>query len=341
MKKVTIKDVARYAGVTPATVSYVINGRNEKVSSDTISRVNKVIEDINYIPNYAARGLVKDVSKLLGVFIYQMKDIKQAILLNPFYSEVISGIELSARERGYHIIVSGIDNDKSYIDLCVQRNLDGVILMGIFDDDNNKDIKKINKPIVLIDSYIEDDFFYKVGIDDEFGGYLATKYLIEKGHRNVAIVLGGVRKDGVSEKRFLGYKRALEESNIRLNQDFIFENDVSYEYGFEAGEVIANNFPDITAIFAAADIIATGLINSLVDCGKQIPNDISIIGFDDVYMSSKLHIPLTTINQNIILKGEKAVEVLINAIEGNYENISKNILLPIKVVERKTVRELK
>lgn len=340
MKKITIKDVAKHAGVSIAAVSYALNGKEHKVSQETLRKVHEAVKRLNYIPNYSARSLVQNKSKLIGVIIPQTEEHRQLILENPFYSEVIGGIELKARERGYHIILSGVDKGMSYLDVSVQRNLDGAIIMGIYREYFYEELKKVRIPIILIDSYINDDYFYRIGIDDEYGGYLATKYLIEKGHKNIALVTGSIRKDGVVEKRFLGYKKALKEANIFYNPEYVFEDSVSYEHGLEAGQYIAQKSKGITAIFATADLIAVGVIRGLKEAGLHVPNDISVIGFDNILIS-KLFIPsITTVGQNITQKGVMAAELLIQAIENKTKVDSKEILLPLEVIERQTVKTI-
>src|SRR5690554_5745210 len=182
MKKITMKDVAKYSGVSIASVSYVLNGKESKVSRETQEKIHEAIKHLNYIPNFTARSLVKNSTKLIGVMIPQTEDYKQLLLENPFYSEIISGIESKLREYGYHLILSGVDEGKSYLDLSIQRNLDGAIIMGIYPEQFYGEFKEVKIPIVLVDSYINDDnYFSKIGIDDEYGGYLATKYLIDNG----------------------------------------------------------------------------------------------------------------------------------------------------------------
>ncbi|OXM14803.1 LacI family DNA-binding transcriptional regulator [Paenibacillus herberti] len=338
MKKPTIKDVAKAAGVSAAAVSYALNGRTDKVSGETMERIMEVIESINYIPDFSARSLAKNQSKLIGIVIPQTESHKQLILENPFYSEIISGIEGKLREHGYHLLLSGVNQGESYLDLSVQRNLDGAILMGIYPEPFYDGFKKINIPIVLIDSYINDSYFKRIGIDDEYGGYLATRHLINQGHSNIGLITGAIRKDGVVEKRFLGYKRAMREANLFYNPDYVFEESMSYEHGLAAGKLIADKYPEITAIFATSDLVAFGTMRSLMSEGKRVPEDISVIGFDDISMSKMFIPPLTTIRQSITEKGAIAADSLIQMIQGRTELDEKEILLPLEVVERGTVK---
>lgn len=342
MKKATIKDVASYAGVSAAAVSYVLNGKEHKVSAETRAKIAEAMKALNYIPNISARGLVKNTSKLIGVIIPQTEDRKQLVLENPFYSEMISAMESVLREYGYHIILSGVEKGKSYLNISVSRNLDGAIIMGIYPEKLYEECKQADIPIVLIDSYINDNFFINVGIDDEQGGYMATRYLIDNGHRNIAMVTGMIRKDGVTEKRFLGYKRALQERNLFYNPDYVFEDSVSYDHGLRTGRRIAQHFPEITAVFATADMVAFGVIRGIKESGKEVPDDISVIGFDDISVSHMFLPSLTTVRQQISLKGEMAARLLMDQITGKNFAASerRRTLDGLEIVERQTVRRL-
>lgn len=340
LRKVTIKDIAKRVGVSVTTVSNVINGKQSKVSDDTIQKIEQVIKELNYIPNLSARSLVNNKSKLIGVIIPQTEDYKQLLLENPFYSEIVSGIESKTREHGYYIILSGLDKGISYLDIFVRWNLDGAIIMGIYQEKFYEELKQFKVPITLVDSYINDNYFYKVGIDDEYGGYLATKYLIDCGHRNISLITGSIKKDGVTEKRFLGYKKALKEANIFYNPEYVFEQSVSYEYGIEAGKIIGSKPNDITAVFATADLLGAGVISGLKEAGKDVPKDISVMGFDDNFISKMIVPSLTTVRQNIRYKGAVAANQIINAIEGE-DDIEKEVLLPLGIVERQSVNKLK
>lgn len=341
MKRITIRDVSERAGVSTAAVSYVLNGREGKVSPETVAKVRQAVEELNYIPDYSARSLANNKSKLIGVVIPQTEDRKQLLLQNPFYSELICGIEARLRQSGYHMIVSGVEKGEGYLDTSMQRNLDGAIITGIYQESFYDDLKKVRMPIVLVDSYINDSSFQVVGIDDELGGYLATKYFIENGHTNISLVTGLIRKDGVVEKRFLGYKRALKEAGLFYNPDYVFEHSVTYEFGQEAGKLVALKHPEITAVFATSDLMAMGVIQGLREVGKDVPRQVSVIGFDDISVARMSAPPLTTIAQDAVSRGMKAAELLLDAIEKPRENAPTDpILMPIALVERNSVSKL-
>lgn len=340
MKRTTIKDIAKAVGVTPAVVSYVLNGKEYKVSDGTASKVKSVIKELNYIPNLTARGLVNNKSHLIGVIIPQTEDSKQMLLTNPFYSEIVSGVESKLREYGYHLLLSGVEKGNSYLDTSVQRNLDGAIIMGIYQEQFYEELKQASIPIVLIDSYISDNYFFRIGIDDEYGGYIATRYLIDQGHREIALVTGSIKQDGVNEKRFSGYKRALSEAGIFYNPDYVFDGSVSYDHGCTAGKTIALEYRKVTAVFAGADLIALGVISSLKENNVEVPDDISVMGFDNVSTLKFSLPPLTTVGQDITAKGIAAAEVLVDMIEekGKYKSMEK--ILPLNIIERKSVKRL-
>lgn len=340
MKRVTIKDVAKVAGVSAAAVSYALNGKEDKVSADTLAKIKAAIVELNYIPDYSARSLVNNKSYMIGVVIPQTEAHSQLILENPFYSEVVSGIESELRKQNYHFILSGVDKGKSYLDISMQRNLDGAIIMGIYHENFYEELKKVNIPIVLIDSYINDTTFRKIGIDDVAGGKLATDHLIACGHTNIALVTGTIKKDGVVEKRFLGYKSALQEAGIFYNSDYVFEDSVSYEYGVTAGRIIAEKHPEITGVFATADMVAFGVISGLAECGKKVPDDVSVIGFDDIQMARMFIPQLTTVRQDIKAKGVKAARCLLEAIDGVEGDEPEKLLLPHELIERQTVKTI-
>lgn len=335
--RVTIKDVAREAGVSTATVSYVIHGK-ESLSEDTIRRVNDAIQRLHYVPHLSARSLASNRSHFLGVVIPQTEPNRPLMFDNPFYSEFLSGVEYTARSNGYHVIISGEDMDESYLEICKKRNLDGVVVLGMYPDEFYYTLKEANISIVLVDSYCQDGYFHSVQIDDEHGGYIAAKYLIDKGHRYIALLTGNIEKDGVSRRRYLGYRRALNEAGIPFSGDDVFQGPVEYAFGMEMAEPIMKK-DSYTAVFASADIVAIGLAKALKAKGVRIPEDISLMGFDDLSITKLIDTPLTTVKQGIYQKGEAAVNMLIECIEKK-ETKRQEITLPIHILERASVKDL-
>lgn len=338
MPKSTIKDVANKVGVSVATVSYVLNGK-KKISEATKQKIYEAMEELNYVPDINAQGLNSHSSKLIGVVVPQTENGDKLMFQNGFYSEVLGSIEYYARQKGYHVIISATDTNESYLKLAKQRNLDGIIVIGMYPDDFYKELKKTDIPIVLIDSYCNDFYYHSIRIDDAYGSYLATKYLLENGHREIAFFVGQIKDNGVMKKRLQGYKHALEEFDVKFNEKYVFEGQIEYESGIKlADRLVDSKFP-VTAIVCAADILAIGVMSELYKLGVKVPDDISIVGFDDLEISNYLTPPLTTIHQQISLKGKKAVEMLLEHIEKI--NLPKQEeVLSLELIERGSVKKL-
>ncbi|GHV16483.1 LacI family transcriptional regulator [Clostridia bacterium] len=334
MKRVGIKDVAEAAGVSIATVSYVINNKPSKVlTAETVDRVNDAIKTLGYVPNLAARALAGNRSRLLGVVIPQTEPGKAFLFSNPFYGELLSSIEYTARINGYHIMVSGAGADQTYLEVAKTRGLDGIIVVGTYPEEH---LNEAQAPVVLVDSYWDENIFHTIGIDDERGGYMAARHLLDKGHVRIAHVTGQLKDGGVNQRRYLGYRKALGEAGIAFDPALLYEGTVSFEYGIEAGERIACDAGElgISAAFAAADITAAGLCKGVHAGGLSVPGDISVVGFDDTRLAEICHPPLTTIRQDVTLKGQKAVEALIKP-EGGRQTLT----LPLSLTERESVIE--
>lgn len=349
-KQVSIKDVAREAGVSPATVSYILNDTpGLSFTPETRQKVMDAVENLHYVVNQAAKtlgssrveGIVQ--SKLIGIVIPQTENKRKESHImfgNPFYGTFLSAVELEARKAGYHLILSGTNPGQSYIDIVKSRTLDGVIILGAYPSGDVAEYKKYKVPAVLVDCYGSgDSFFYSVRTNDRLGGYLATKHLIEKGHRNIAIVTGELKENGVNSERYQGYLDALKEAGIRPLKKNLFEGYVDYRYGEEVSRILARDRRDITAIFVTADITAVGLINGLFTAGISVPDGISIIGFDDVEYAKMCYPGLTTIRQNIMEKGRQAARLMIEAAQNhNLPRVER--IIPMELVERGTVKEV-
>ncbi|MBQ3797933.1 MAG: LacI family DNA-binding transcriptional regulator [Butyrivibrio sp.] len=340
MKRATLKDVAERAGVSKATVSYILNNADKPITEETRLKVKKAMEELQYVPNLGAASLTSKTSKMIGVVIPQTEPGSQLMFQNSFYSEIISAIEYHARKIGYHILISGTEVDESYIKLIYERNLDAVIAIGVYPDEFFQQFKKIDIPTVLIDSYCKDEHFHNIRIDDELGGYMATKYMIEKHHTKIGFLSGVMREDGVIKKRHEGYKRALEECGIPYDSNLIFEVGVDFTSGIETAEKIVKENIDLTGLVTTADMLAIGAIKGFYRMGKNVPEEYSVIGFDDLEISGYITPGLTTIKQDIYGKGRCAIEILEKALEDkNYPK--QDIMMHFEVVERESVRELR
>lgn len=339
-QRATMKDVAIKAGVTIATVSYVVNG-SRPISEETKKRVENAIAELGYTPNMAARTLSRATknSQLIGVVVPQTEPGSRLMFQNHFYSEILGSIEYFARQQGYHVIISATDANESYLRLAAERNLDGLIVIGMYPDNFYQLMKKSRIPIVLIDSYCNDHYYHNIRINDKYGSYLAAKHVLDCGHRSIAFFSGRIKENGVMKKRLAGYREALEEYGIAYRKDFVFEGNIDYDSGIASAKKLLSSGLNATAVVAAADILAIGAAKEFHEQGVRVPEDISLMGFDDLEISKYLAPGLTTIKQGIYLKGEKAVELLIHNIEDS-SLTKQEIVLPISVVERGSVKRL-
>lgn len=335
----TIKDIAKIVGVSCTTVSNVIHGKPGRVSADTIKKINQAIKDLGYVPNMSARSLVSNSSKVIAVINHVVTSENKNFMEDPFHSIFIGSIESRLRENGYYLMLRTVKTSDDLNFFLRNWNLDGLILNGVYEDDFFDILTNINIPIVLIDSYVSNSNICNVGLEDFNGGYLATKYLIDHGHKNIAFASPFIKYTGVVSERFEGYKKALKEANIQLNTDIIFEQELDTDTTISLGESLSKR-DDITAIFATADILAAGIMTGIKKAGKSVPEDISIIGFDDINLCNLISPNLTTIHQDAPLKGELAVNYIIDKLEGKTIS-NKETILPVKIVERESVATLK
>ncbi|MBQ9730967.1 MAG: LacI family DNA-binding transcriptional regulator [Bacilli bacterium] len=335
-KNVSIYDIAEYLQVSPATVSYVINGVN-KVSEKTKQRILDAIDELGYVPDHNARSLSTGKSHLIGLFL-PLDDASIAFLQNPFYVEFLGGLELGIANQDYDIVIGSQRNSANFKDWAISRRLDGIVMLGKYPKNVYDDIKKLNIPVVLTDIYEEySSEFYNVRINDEKGMYMATEYLIKNGHKNIGFI-GYNTYSLVDMTRYNGYKKALIDNNIDINYSYIYPCLATFEDGYKFADKLLEN-KDITAIVCAADIIAVSIIKRYSELNKKIPEELSIIGFDDIQVANYIHPGLTTIKQDITEKGRKTAELIINSLKNN---ISKNIIVNLEptLVERQSVKKI-
>lgn len=342
-KKATIRDVAKYAGVSTATVSYVLNGV-DKVSKDTKIRVHEAVEHLNYYPDFTAISLSKRKSNLIGIMLPLIEDSPASVFKNNlYYNEFVSGVELVARNREFDTMIAGVGNPEKCRQWVKKRNLDGLIFLGMFPKKLYQEMKKLDIPIVLIDTYEKyTNLFDNVQVMDELGGYLAAKHLINLGHKSIAFVATNLKLSPVDEKRYFGFKKALVENGMELDKNLIFEtSDITFEIGVNVGKQILNSKQELTGIVTVSDILAIGIIKALQLNGKQVPKDFSVVGFDDLSISKYITPSLTTIRQNIFEKGRSAADLLINSIQlPLIDRGHQTVELPVELVIRDSTRVL-
>ena len=334
----TIKDIAQAVGVSCTTVSNVINGRSGRVSADTIQLINDQIDKLGYVPNMSARSLVSSSSKVIGVISHLASHKNGSIVEDPFHSAFIGSIERTLSNNGYYIMLRTVETTSELVAFLRNWNVDGLFFTGVFQDEFFQALAELNIPIVLIDSYVPHSNMCNVGLEDYKGGYTATRHLIDHGHKDIAFASPAIKDRGVVYERFLGYKNALSEASIPFRGELVFEQELDVATTIALGCKLAGR-NDITAVFATADILAAGIMAGIQQSGKKVPDDISVIGFDDINLCQLTSPRLTTIHQDATLKGKLAVNYLMNMLE-NKKIDNREIILPIQLVERNSVKSL-
>lgn len=334
----TIKDIAQIVGVSCTTVSNVINGKAGRVSAETISRINDTIKELGYVPNMSARSLVSNNSKVIGIINHLVTYKDGNFMEDPFHSAFIGAIEATLRENGYYIMLRTVETSDDLLTFLRNWNADGLFFTGIFKDNFYDVLTTLKVPIVLIDSYVKHPNMCNVGLEDFNGSFLATNYLIKHGHKKIAFVSPTIKKDGVLHQRLLGYKKALEEADIPFDEKLVLEETMHMDSCMALGHSLAKR-KDITALFATADIMAAGIMAGLQQAGKRIPEDFSIMGFDDLSISRITSPPLTTIHQDANLKGKLAANFMLDRLE-NRALESNEIILPTRLIERGSVASI-
>lgn len=340
-KRCTIRDVAKAAGVSVATVSNVFNSIN-KVSEETKQMILSVAKELDYQPNMVARSLSMQKSGMIGLLLPIVEDEEEAGILlqkNPYYAEFLSGMEKKAAELKYDIIIRGLRPEESCREWIIRRQLEGAVFVGNASEVISNDSRELGNRLVLLDTYDEGILSYdNIRVEDEKGGRLATSYLREHGHRNIAFAGSYIQYDGCIRRRFLGYQKEMEEHGL-YREELVYKNALNYEGGLAIGRQMLQSKINITAVFAASDTIAFGITSAYREAGKSLPEDLSIVGFDNTSTCEFSYPKLTSIDQSTFLKGMKAVEILYNAGKTRTEGPA-SLILPVSLKERESVKTI-
>ncbi len=335
---ITIKEIAKQLNMSTTTVSNVIHGKTSEVSDDTKKKVQEFLDKVDYVPNISARNLAQNESKIIGLALKARADKYENLIMDPFVSELIGGVEETIRNAGYFMMLY-ISSDTTEIMRHVSTwNVDGLILFGMIGDDGIRVSEKYKKPIVCIDTYSIEGLkhFTNVGLDDEQGTYDITNYLIKQGHKKIAFLSDNMT--GVDLARLNGYQKALADAGLKYKPGNFLKIRPRTEDIDESLEEICKRSKDFTAIVCVSDLYAVTLMAALEDRGISVPDDISIVGFDD-NMLGKYHRPaLTTVHQDIKLKGVTAADTLLKQLSG--QKTPNQIQLPTKLIIRDTVKKV-
>ncbi|MFJ5762339.1 LacI family DNA-binding transcriptional regulator [Neobacillus sp. NPDC093182] len=326
-----IQQVAKRAGVSVATVSRVLNGQNT-VSAKTRMKVEEAIKKLNYEPSLLGRNLRTSESRLLLILI--------PTISNPFYLEIIKGIEQVAISQNYNILLCETDSNPEkeniYFDLVRKKMADGIISMD--PAVNVETLKKLaeNYAIIQCSEYEDCTGIPYVTIDNEEASYRAVKHLIQIGHNKIALI-NADEKYLFARQRKMGYKRALEENGITLKNEYIIPaQQLGFENGQHAMKKILNLQDRPTAVFAVSDLLAIGALKEINAAGLHVPNDIAVVGFDKIDFSNMTNPTLTTIAQPMHKMGTVAARMLIEKIKG--EEVESIILDHELVIRESTSR---
>ncbi len=340
---ITIKDMADLAGVSPTTVTNVLHGRTKKMSKETLQKVQAVIDSSDYVSNMGARLLANYGSKIIGVILNYDRRGESNIISDPFYGTVVGSLEKEIREHGYYMMLYTAGNIEETVRLAKSWNIEGLIALGCKPSDARKMKEQMNLPVVFIDSYFEDkDYeYHNVGLKDFEGGYLMTNYLINKGHRKIAFLADEDEVVGVDKARLDGYKTALKEHGILFHkEDYIslnFRKQIRHTRLWEFAQL---RLKDYTALFFASDFYASEAVNIFETQEIHVPQDISVVGFDNNIFSINCRPMLTTVQQDVEAKGYYAFDMLYKLIKGETCE-ETNVRLPVKLVIRESVKKIK
>lgn len=330
-----IKDIARLAGVSTATVSRVING-NESVRPETRDYVKKIMEKYDYTPNLVARGLVTSKSNVIGVFVPRFVD---------YYSPRLDAILEYCNKEKYGVMMGGsvgkFEGTIKNLSMLFEKQVEGIIYFAAkFDEESIELIKKISKkiPFILVDQNIEELNVPAILPDNYNGVKKAMKYLYESGHRKIAF-LKPPSYDIEGENRFKAYIDFLNENNIKVDENYYkYSGFYSIDSGYQTTKLVLENSKEIpTAILAGNDMMAIGAINCIKDKGMSVPENISVVGIDDVPIAKYYNPKLTTVQQNQYEIGQEASKLLFDMIKGDIIKINK-IVMKQELIIRESVK---
>ena len=335
----TIKDVAVRAQVSTTTVSHVINN-TRKVNDANRARVEDAMRDLDFHPNALARSLRSGSSKTIGLIIPD--------IANLFFAEAARYIEDYGKNAGYSVILCNADNnpqkEASYVQVLIEKMVDGIIFISSGDSAHNiKKLQSNNIPVVFADRDVQDQPVDTVMVNNQQGGKLATEHLIQLGHRRIACISGpvGIR---VSIQRMHAFHNTMKEHGMSVPVAYCTEGDFGFESGERCMRQMLARGARPTAVFVGNDMMAFGAIRAIEDAGMHVPDDISIIGFDDIPLAKTYSPPLTTIAQPIKKLAKSSVDLLVKRInKKNVHNMPEDyqrVVLDVKLVERKSCRKV-
>ncbi len=330
VKRITRKDVAERAGVSVAVVSYVINAGPGPVAPATRLKVENAIEELGYYPNEIARGLVLQQSLTIGLITPDY--------LNPVYGEEAEAIQEVCLPNGYLTLFAysgnSVDRERELVLMFRAKMVDGVIIQPVSTDpiETIKPLKQAGIPVVLL-QYECNEVPYVV-LADVQGGQIATQHLLDLGHSRIGFIKGRLPSAARAEERFIGYRQALRNTGVAYDPALVITSDVNQDAGFLAMQQLLALPEPPTAVFCHNDALAVGAMHACNAAGLSIPDDISVVGFDDTACSAHLIPPLTTVRFSRKEMGRQAAAILFRKIEHNENDEPHSVELPVELIIR-------
>lgn len=340
MKK-TIKDIAKEAGVSIATVSFIVNGKDQHISEATRQRVKDVMKKYNYIPNAMAGSLVTRRTGIIGLILPD--------ITNPFFPGIARGAEDRANEEGYSIIFCNTDDkievEEKYIESLTSKMVDGIIIAHSSNSEEMGEIlERTQIPVILIDrDFDSKNILGKVLVNNKQGAYEAVCHMVEKGYKKIAYLSGSLKTQTAMD-RLEGYKEALLAKNLPVEEQLIKYGEYRAEWGRKGLKELLTEKRDFDAVFCGNDLIAIGAMKELLKNGYKVPEDKGVMGFDDIYMAQMVEPELTTVKQPNYEMGYQAVDLLIKHLKEKKstkshtgENKTSMVILHTEITERKSI----
>ncbi len=332
----TMKDIARRTGLGLATISSYFNGGN--VREKNRIKIEEAIEELHYEVNEVARGLKTNATRTIGVVIPELN--------NTFCAEIITGMEDVLRSHGYATIVCDCRTDKKLereaVEFLTRRRVDGIINMPVDEEGNHlKRFQKTGKPIVLIDRKIQGINCDSVLVDNKKAAEDAVRYFIERGHRNIGII-GGPEEVFTAQERMAGYYKALESAGIPMSESLIWHGDYTIQGGVRGLEELVQNNPEMTAVFVTNYEMTMGAMIGVNELGIRIPEQLSMIGFDNLQFARACNPKLTIVAQPTDGIAREVAKVMLNHLENAGETSGElfSEKLETEIIAGKSVRVL-
>lgn len=340
MAKTTMKDVARKAGVSAATVSNVFNNRTGKTTEETRQRVLEAAKALKYKGDASSHLHGTRRTRLLGFFIQdtQGRNMPSSQMRqNPYYMELLAGIEFEARTAGYDVLVSCIDGIGHLREAAGRGLLEAIIATGGQEEAFWREATQLGLPLVMVDGTAPKGLaLWSVGSDNAMGGYLAARHLAMLGHRHIAFAAPGLRSLPMYKESHEGFVRALAEAGLPRTKCPLIEEHISYQGGATIAHKLLKDHTDVTAVVAASDVMGYGIIKIMDQFGRKVPQDLSVVGSGNLGITEFAMPSMTTVQQNIYKKGVEAARMAIRQIEG--ERKPQTLELPVELIVRDTTK---